>query len=128
MEEINEIRFSGTIERLQSVNTRTGNPMSSWLLKVGRDRFKCVCFGNLADTVLQCQDGDQISLTGTGSINSWKDNDGHWHNDFQVSVWAAEIGGQQICYEKQDQPPAARSLQPDPHGLNEYDVLEDTPF
>ena len=50
MADTNEIRFSGTIERLQSVNTRTGKSMATWLLKVGQDRFKCVCFGNLAAT------------------------------------------------------------------------------
>ena len=133
MADINEIKFSGTIERLQSITTRTGKPMSTWLLKVGQDRFKCVCFGNLADTVLQCRDGDQISLTGTGGINSWKDNEGHWHNDFQLTCWAVEIDGQQISYQKADTKPqpVSRSPQqnnpdqdppPDDRDLSQFDA------
>ena len=124
MADINEIKFSGIIERLQAITKRTGKPMSSWLLKVGRDQFKCVCFGNLAETVLQCRDGDQISLTGTGSINSWKDNDEHWHNDFQVSVWAAEIDGQEVRYQQADtgkQQQQSRQQAPQQQNRNEYD-------
>ncbi len=100
MAEINEIRFTGTIDRLQPVKTRTGNSMAMWLLQVGRDKFKCVAFKNIADAVLQLQDGDHISITGTGSINSWKDDQGRWHNDFQVSCWSVDIDGKKIVYEK----------------------------
>jgi single-stranded DNA-binding protein len=100
MSDINEIRFSGTIERLKSVNTKTGVSMVTLLLKVGQDKFKCVAFKNLADAILKCSDGDQISVSGSGSINSWKTEDGMWKNDFQVSCWRAEINGQTIEYEK----------------------------
>lgn len=135
MADINEIHFSGTIERLQAVTTKTGNPMARWLLSVGRDKFKCACFGNLADAVLQCHDGDRITVNGSGSINSWKDAEDHWHNDFQVTVWTVEIDGQQINYQKADtrsqqmnfpdQPP-----KPDPHGLSEFDAtpVDEVPF
>jgi hypothetical protein len=98
MSEANKVEFTGTIEKLQSVTTKTGTSMTRWLIKVGQDRFKCVCFGNLADAVLH----DRISLTGSGGINSWQDQDEHWHNDFQVTAWAVEIDGKIISYQKAD--------------------------
>ena len=36
----------------------------------------------------------------SGSINSWKDNEDRWRNDFQVSVWEVEIDGSSVKYEK----------------------------
>ena len=100
MGDINEIKFSGIIERLKSVNTKTGTSMATLLLKVGQDRFKVVGFKNIADAILKCSDGDEISVTGSGSINSWKDKEEHWHNDFQLSVWEAAIDGRIFKYEK----------------------------
>jgi len=101
MPDTNEIRFSGTIERLKSIQTRTGTSMATFLLKVGQDRFKVVAFKNIADAILKNSDGAQVSVTGSGSINSWKDNDDHWHNDFQLSAWDIEIhGGEKLSYEK----------------------------
>lgn len=121
MTDINEIRFSGTIEKLQPVTTRTGKPMARWLLRIGRDKFKCICFGNIAETVLQCQDGNRISLTGSGSISSWKDQEEHWHNDFQVTAWAVEIDGLKTTYEKQaglsKLEPVASSRKPQQQGI-----------
>jgi single-stranded DNA-binding protein len=129
MGEINEVRFSGTIERLKSVNTKKGTTMITLLLKVGQDRFKVVAFKNVADAILRCSDGDQISVAGSGSINSWKDNEGRYRNDFQLSVWKCEINGQTIEYQKNtsngsqtidsrdDGPP----LPPEPDQRSEFD-------
>ena len=103
--------------------------MASLLLKLGQDKFKCVAFKNVADAILKCSDGDQISVAGSGSIKSWKDNEDHWHNDFQLSAWKCEINGQTIEYEKNtgngsqtinsrdDGPP----LPPEPDQRNEFD-------
>ena len=73
--------------------------MATLLLKVGQDKFKIVAFKNVADAILKCSDGDRISVTGSGSINSWKDNEDHWHNDFQCTAWSCEINDQVIEYE-----------------------------
>lgn len=127
MTNINEIRFSGTAERLQAITTKSGNSMATLLLKVGHDKFKVVAFKNVADALLRCNDGDQISITGKGSINSWKDNEGHWHNDFQVTAWAAEIDGQQISYQKANADKQAPQQQSDmqPPDKRVSDRLED---
>ena len=109
MSDINEVKFSGTIDRLKRVNTKTGTSMATLFLTVRKDKFKCVGFKNVADTLLTCKDGDHILVNGSGSINSWKDDDGHWHNDFQVTAWAVEIDGKNISYDEGkssgDQPP-----------------------
>ena len=96
----NKVEFTGTIERLQTIQTKTGSQMARWFLQVGQDRFGCVAFGNVAESLLACEEGDEISITGTGKINSWKTEDGNWRNDFQVSAWSCEINGQTIKYEK----------------------------
>jgi single-stranded DNA-binding protein len=96
--------------------------MAQWLLVIGKDKFRVVAFGNVAEAVLRrCGDGDLISLTGTASINNWKDNEGRWHNDFQATAWSIEIDGEKISYKKaegttprksQHQAPAGRSKRP----------------
>ncbi len=100
MTDINEIRFSGTILILQSINTKSGVTMATLLLEVSQDKFKCVAFKNVAEAILRLRGADQISVAGSGSINSWKDNQGHWHNDFQLSVWECEIDGKVTQYKK----------------------------
>ena len=91
--ETNRIEFTGTIGRLKSVNTKSGVSMATLLLK-------CVAFKNVADAILRCSDGDLVSVAGSGSINSWKDKEERWHNDFQLSVWEVEINDTCIKYEK----------------------------
>jgi len=100
MNYINEVKFSGKIDRLKKVDTKTGTSMATLLLTVGRDSFKCVGFKNIADTLLSCKDGDHILVTGSGSINSWKDQDDRWHNDFQLTVWTVEVAGGTVVYDK----------------------------
>ena len=95
----NECKFSGKIERLQEVNTNSGTRMARWLLHVGQDHFRCVAFRNVAEEVLQCIDGDRLTVTGSGAINSYEVG-GHWRNDFQVSAWTVEIDGRVVVYEK----------------------------
>ena len=114
----NKVEFSGSIERLRSIQTKTGNSMASWLLKVGQDKFKCVAFKNVAEAILQCQDGDKISVSGTGSINSWKDDKEYWHNDFQLTAWFAEINEQMVQYEKTNSPAKAEPESPHPQNAS----------
>lgn len=100
MAEKNRVELTGTVEQLKPIKTKTGTPMAKWLLKVGDDRFWCVAFHNLAQVILDRGDGVQIGITGTGSINSWKTDQGHWRNDFQVTAWGLEIDGVAHAFEK----------------------------
>jgi single-stranded DNA-binding protein len=98
--EKNRVEFTGTVERLRSIPTRSGTPMVKWLLKVGEHRFQCVAFGNLAAAVLAAGEGKEVGLVGQASINSWKTDDGAWRNDFQVTAWCIEVDGSTTHFEK----------------------------
>jgi len=98
--EKNRIEFSGNIERLQAITTRTGKPMARFLLAVGQDKFRVACFGNLVEVIMAAGEGAQVGITGTGSINSWQTDDGAWRNDFQATAWAVEIDGMTTAYQK----------------------------
>ena len=126
MKDINEIRFSGTIDRLQKINTKSGISMATTLLKVGQNKFKIVAFKNVADALLRCNDRDRVTVQGSGSINSWKDNEEHWHNDFQLTAWSAGINEQTVEYEnanrsakvESESPPLQKT--PNSHSQQEY--------
>jgi len=98
--EKNRIELTGTIDRLQTITTKTGKPMARFLLAVGPDKFRVVAFGNLVEVVTAAGEGAQIGITGTGSINSWQTDDGAWRNDFQATAWAVEIDGEVFAYHK----------------------------
>jgi single-stranded DNA-binding protein len=98
--ERNSIEFTGAIERLREIPTKSGAQMAKWFLKVGEHRFQCVAFGNLATTVLVAGEGKEIGVVGEAAINSWKTEDGAWRNDFQVTAWAVEIDGIITAFEK----------------------------
>ncbi len=57
MKDINKIRLSSYIKRPKTVNTKTGIPMASLLLKVGKDSFKCVAYNDIANATLSTKDG-----------------------------------------------------------------------
>lgn len=98
--EKNRVEFTGTVERLKSIPTRSGVQMAKWFLKVGDHRFQCVAFGNLAGVALAAGEDKEIGVVGQASINSWKTEDGAWRNDFQVTAWCIEIDGVATNYEK----------------------------
>ena len=75
--------------------------------------------------VLPCSNRDKISVTGSGSINSWKDNEDRWHNDFQLSVWEVESDGSSVKYEKNTDTGGHKNNEPPPQqhtqDTNQYD-------
>ncbi len=103
--ERNRIEYTGAIERLREIPTKTGVQMAKWFLKVGEHRFQCVAFGNLATTVLVAGEGKEIGVVGQGAINSWKTEDGTWRNDFQVTAWGVEIDSIVTAFEKTSKVP-----------------------
>ncbi len=103
----NEITFSGKTSMLREIKTKTGSTMTTFFLQVGKDRFKIVAFGSVAKAILFLKDGDFIECTGTGSINSWKDNEDRWHNDFQLSAWSVIIDEVETVHQK------AKNIKPD---------------
>lgn len=112
--ERNRIEFTGTVERLKSIPTRTGVQMAKWLIKVGDSRFNCVAFANLAAVVLAAGEGKEVGLIGQGAISSWRTDDGAWRNDFQVTAWSVEVDGVTTSFEKDTKKPI-RSEEPARH-------------
>ncbi len=102
MADINEIIFSGTIHKLYRLKTKAGNSFAKVLLKVGKDTFWVLGYGNVASALMQANEGDPLAITGTAQMNNWKDETGDWHNDFNAVAWTVEIDGQQVKYKKSE--------------------------
>lgn len=104
-QDTNECRLSGAVERIKPVRTRTGQAMAEIILKVRQDKFRVTAHGNVADHLLSsCGHGDRLSITGTLSTSSWRDEvTGEWRNSFAVTAWAAEIHGDKIAFERKKQ-------------------------
>jgi len=104
MNDINEVRLAGTIDRVKAISTKTGNPMAEILLKVRQDSFRVTAFGNLAERILaDAHQGQRLSVSGTLATSSWKDEtSGDWRNSFSVTAWAAELAGEKISHQRAD--------------------------
>lgn len=132
--ERNRVEFTGTVERLRSIPTKSGTPMAKFLLKVGDYRFPCVSFSNLAGIVFDAGEGVEIGLVGQAAINSWKTDDGTWRNDFQCTAWSVEVDGIATAFEKngatrrplkneefgRQQPPPTGTPRPGPRDTDEF--------
>jgi len=106
MNDENECRLTGTVERVKPVQTKSGATMAEVLLKVRQDRFRVVAHGNVAEHLLTVAGpDDRLSLMGTIQPSNWKDEStGAWHNSFSVAAWAVEIHGGQIAYLRKQSP------------------------
>jgi len=104
MNDINEVRLAGTIDRLRAIATKTGNPMAEVLLKVRQDSFRVTAFGNLAQRILtDAHQGQRLSVSGTLATSSWKDETtGDWRNSFSVTAWVIELAGEKISHQRAD--------------------------
>jgi hypothetical protein len=59
--DVNECRFTGTVEGFTVVNTKTGTPMIRFFLACNKERIATVAFKALADAT-RLNDGDQVVL------------------------------------------------------------------
>lgn len=98
----NEVRLSGSVERIRQVQTRTGAPMVEIILAVRRDKFRITALGNVAEHLLvACGPDDRLSVTGTLTTSSWKDeSSGEWHSSFSVQAWGLELSGDKVSYQR----------------------------
>lgn len=95
----NSFELTGKVKSKIAVTTKTGKPMAMIFLSVGRESFKIVMFGNLAERAVQLSEGDKLGVRGEGSVSKWKKDD-VWQEKFQVSAWELEIDDEVIVYEK----------------------------
>lgn len=98
----NEVRLTGTIERIRRIETKTGAAMCEIILKVRQDRFRVTAHGNVAEHLLAaCGPSDRLTVTGTLSVSSWKDETtGEWKNSFAVTAWGCEVHGDKVSYQR----------------------------
>jgi len=108
MNDINEARLSGVIDRLRRITTKTGAAMAEVLLRVRKDSFRITAHGNVAERLLQAaQPGHRLSVTGNLTASSWRDETtGEWKNSFGVTAWSIELAGEKHIYQRVDQPKA----------------------
>jgi single-stranded DNA-binding protein len=118
MQDLNECRMTGTIERIKSIPTRTGSPMAEVLLLVRRDKFRVVAFKNLADHLItHAAVGDRLAVTGSLSVSSWRDEvSQEWRNSFAVTAWGVELSGEKVSYQREQ-------LAPPPNGARRRDEM-----
>ena len=116
--EKNRIELTGSIHKLFRIQTRTGKPMVKLLLKVGNEgTFWVMGFGNIAQALQGCREGEDIAIAGTCKMNNWKSDDGAWHNEFNATAWSIEIGGKRIDYQKEQ---SDQDRTPEPPPVDQY--------
>lgn len=79
----NEAHLTGTVERLDTIETRTGNPMIRLALRCGRERFTIVAFGDLALGVM-FRPGDRAEVNGRIEVRRWSAPDGAERTGVQI--------------------------------------------
>ncbi len=101
-QDTNEVRLTGTIERIKPITTRTGAVMVEIILKVRQDRFRVVGHGNVAEHLLMAAGpDDRLSLTGSVQASNWKDEStGEWRNSFSIVAWAVELHGNKVSFQR----------------------------
>ena len=101
MNDVNECRLSGIIDRVRPIPTRSGKVMAEIILLVNQGRFRVVAFGNVGQRLLSCMAGERLTVTGQITTSSWKDETtGEWKNSWGITAWGAEIDGKMVAYRK----------------------------
>ena len=104
MKDMNEFRLSGTVERFDQINTRTGTPMIAFTVMCWKERVRCVAFKSIAEQT-NLAAGDRVECRGHIQSNSWTDQNGQQRTGWQViahEITRADDAGQQ---QEQPRPP-----------------------
>jgi single-stranded DNA-binding protein len=81
--DVNECRFTGTVEGFTVVNTKTGTPMIRFFLACNKERIAVVAFKGLADAT-RLTDGEEVSIIGAIQQTAWEGKDGVKRYSFQI--------------------------------------------
>ena len=80
----NQCKFSGTVEAIKPINTKTGTPMVSFKLKCWKEYIKGVAFKDLAEKVIATvKQGDRIEIAGKIESRNYEYED-RKYNSFQI--------------------------------------------
>ncbi|KAB2891403.1 MAG: single-stranded DNA-binding protein [Desulfobulbaceae bacterium] len=81
--DINEFRFTGSVEQFRRITTRAGSPMISFSARCGKETIRAIAFGRTAGQA-ELSKGEYIEVTGRVQSNSWTDQDGQQRYGWQV--------------------------------------------
>jgi single-stranded DNA-binding protein len=118
MDEIRVTVDQATVESFRRVETRTGRPMVSFRVGVGKEKLSCVAFNATAETA-ELREGDQVFVAGRLQSNSWVSPEGDKRWGVQVVADRIELidaaqPGAQLAGETQPPAPAPPSPRPAP--------------
>ena len=83
MKDMNEFRFSGTVERFDRIATKTGTPMVAFTVLCWRERIRAVAFKDMAEQT-ELAPGDRVECCGHIQSTSWTDQNGQQRSGWQV--------------------------------------------
>ncbi|MBB5347185.1 single-stranded DNA-binding protein [Desulfoprunum benzoelyticum] len=110
MRDLNEFRFSGTVQRFDRIQTKTGMAMVSFSVLCWKERIRNVAFKALAEQT-ELSPGDRIEVRGHIQSTEWQDKDGNRRTGWQVI--AHEISrAENMTGLNQGQPTPPARLQP----------------
>ena len=124
--DINSCRFSGKVQDIKQLNTKTGNPMTSFRLQCWRENIRCVGWGEIAGQMLSFRDGDRVEIAGKIQSSNWSKDDGTKVYSYQVIVdeIKADTGSQDQGKERTKPKCRIPTNKPEPpqqQNRNEYD-------
>jgi single-stranded DNA-binding protein len=92
MYDLNDCRFTGTVQQIRPIQTQSGIPMVQFRIQCWRETIRCVAFKELANQIVEYyQTGDRIELRGRIQSSNWE-QDGAKVYSYQVNVSALDTG------------------------------------
>jgi single-stranded DNA-binding protein len=128
MRDLNEFRFSGTVQRFDRIQTNTGTAMVSFSVMCWKERIRTIAFKALADQT-ELSPGDWVEVRGHIQSTSWTDKHGQLRTGWQCIAHELHRAD---CQQPDQLPPRTSpparqqsGRQPDPGELFKY---TDGPF
>ena len=87
--DINHCTFSGEVQKLKRVDTRTGTPMLTFKLKCWKELIKIVAFKKLAEEA-SFSNGNRVKIKGRLQLNNWE-FEGVKYRNFQIIADKVEV-------------------------------------
>lgn len=85
--DLNHVRMTGTVQRFDVVETRSGTPMIRFGLRCYREIAQVVAFKDLATTTF-LRPGDRVEVTGRIQSTQWTAQDGTARSGWQIVAQA----------------------------------------
>jgi len=111
MKDRNEFFFSGTVERFDRIQTKTGTAMVSFSVMCWREHIRCIAFRDLAEQTTLTT-GDRVEVRGHIQSNEWTDKDGNRRQGWQVIAHEIHIAADE--QQEAPRPPARQAPRPAP--------------